>query len=217
MLSSKSIDQIARYLGSNYCVLRYQYIKPNKNPVRGGNKVKLEYDIIAKKIVPDALLWFMEPTDRLNNLFGINMLFDRKYSRLIFECVGRGFDVSNLNRSDIHPHQIIYFDLPIEYGWNGEWWKYAKFEFASDEIYQASKVIRLRNLKELGIDASTDIFPVHYEPLPIHTIDRLLEHAELIFRFFRDDYFVVTSTIIGSRFLFWDVSTPSGKIKIYTE
>jgi len=217
ILSSKSINQIARYLGSNYCTLRYQYIEPNKNPVRGGNRVKLDYDIITKKIVSGALLWLMEPLDRLNNLFGINMLFDRKYSKLIFECVGRGFDTSNLNRSDICPHQIIYLDLPIEYGWNGEWWKYANFEFVSDKNYQESKFIRLQNLKELGINASIDIFPAYYEPLPMYTISRLLEYAELIYNCFRDNYFVVTSSIVGARFIFWDISTPSGKISIYTE
>ena len=216
MLSYKSIAAISKYLGSDYCTLRYQYIKPDKNPVRGGNRIMLDYETIFRRIVDGALLWPMEPLNRLKNLYGINLLFNRRDSILVFECVGRGFDTSNLNRGDVNPHQTIYFNLPIDYGWYGEWWKFAKFEFAPDTDFQKSKLIRLKNLEKLGLDADMSIFSPRYEPLTISIIDKLLKYSEMIYNNFSSDYFVVTSSIVGSKIIFWDISTPLGKLKIYS-
>jgi hypothetical protein len=216
-LSLKSINNIAKYFGSEYCTVRYQYTKPNLKPIRGGNKIALLYDVIIKNMIPDTMLWLLEPVDRLKNIYGINLLFNRYNESLLLECVGRGFDTSDLNRGDMNPHQSIIFQLPIEYDWYSEWWKYAKFEFIANSAYEESKYIRLRKLHNLGLMANTNIFDSTYKPLPLYFIERLMEYAiKLYDKFVDEDYFVVSCSILeNNKIVFWDIATPKGKIETF--
>jgi len=207
-----------QYLKSDFCTIRYQYIKPTSNPVSGGNKIPLDYNLLVSKMVPDTWLWLLEPIDRLRNDYGINMLFNRDVDNgsMIFECVGKGFDVSDLNRGDANPHQRIIFRLPIEYGWNREWWKFAKFIFTTDTQYNMSKAERLKKLKRLGLEATESIFNFRYVPLSLQKIESLLEYAELLDLELMHEKFFVTSCSVdyNGRIIFWDIQTPEGKIKI---
>jgi len=217
ILSSEDVDNIANHLEAEYCTLRYQYTHPNSNPVRGGNKIKLRYDVLVSKIIPDALLWLLEPIDRLKNTYGINMYFFHSKEILIFECVGKGFDVSDLNRGNSNPHQIISFNLPIEYGWYNEWWKYANFQYISNHDYEISKDIRLDKLNKLGfLNVNKNIFDSVYRPLPISLIEILMKYSQLIYlSLINENEFVVSCSIDDKyKIIFWDIQTPEGKIKI---
>jgi len=216
MFVANDITAIKNHLHSDFCTIRYQYIKPTSSPVRGGNKIPLDYSILSEKLVPDTLLWLLEPIDRLKNLYGINMGFNRQLETLTFECVGKGFDVSDLNRGDVTPHQRIEFRLPIMRGWYNEWWKYAHFYFATHDVYEDSKLVRLKKLKLLGIDAETKIFEKAYKPLSLSVIEKMLDYALLL-----DDYlaseteFVVSCSIdFDEKIIFWEIQTPLEKMKI---
>jgi hypothetical protein len=215
-LSSEDIAKMIQYLESEYCTIRYQYTKPNTQPVRGGNKILLHYDALIEKMIPDTLLWLLEPIDRLKNNYGINIYCNRKNEALTIECVGKGFDVSDINRGDINPHQTISFDVPIEYGWYNEWWKFARFQFVSNSSFNASKDARLEKLAKLGLSANNDIFSNTYKPLILSQVEKLMKYSQLIISSLTDESeFVVSCSIDeNNKFIFWDIQTPSGKKKI---
>ncbi|MDR1201346.1 MAG: hypothetical protein LBL58_06925 [Tannerellaceae bacterium] len=215
--SLKSINDIAKYLNSDYCTVRYQYTKPNVKPIRGGNKIALLYNVIIGNMIPDAMLWLLEPVDRLKNIYGINLFFNRHNESLLLECVGRGFDTSELNRGYMNPHQSIIFQLPIEYGWYSEWWKYAKFEFIANSEYEKSKYIRLRNLHDLKLTADAELFDSAYKPLPLYLIEKLMGYAMKLYdNLIDEEDFVVSCSILeNNKIVFWDIATPKGKIETF--
>jgi hypothetical protein len=215
-LLPSDIDDIALYLKSDFCTVRYQYIHPNSHPVRGGNKIRLQYDTLIDRLIPDAFLWLLEPIDRLKNNYGVNMYFCRSKETLIIECVGKGFDVSDLNRGDVSPHQIISFQLPIEYGWYNEWWKYANFQFVSNHDYEISKILRLKKLANLGFNVDENIFNKQYKPLTVSLVEILMKYSELVYcSLTHENDFVVSCSIDDkNKIVFWDIQTPIGKAKI---
>jgi hypothetical protein len=210
------ITDISRYFDSEYCTVRYQYTKANSKPVRGGNRVVLNDALINYK-VPDTMLWLLEPVNRLTNIYGINLFFNRHDETLLIECVGRGFDTSNLNRGDMNPHQSIFFQLPLEHGCYSEWWKFAKFEFISELEFKKCKDVRLRKLHNLGLDADESIFDFSYKPLSMYWIERLMKYSiKLYDRFIDEKEFVVSCSILENhKIVFWDIATPKGKIEIF--
>jgi hypothetical protein len=214
-LSPENITNIKDYLGSEFCTIRYEYIKPNSSPARGGNLVKLKYEDIVSKKVPDTILWLLEPVNRTTNCYGINLFVNRNNDALLLECVGKGFDVSSLNRGESNPHQTILFRLPIEYGWNNEWWKYAKFYFISQSDYNDSKHIRIQKLRSLGMDIDESFFNSSYEPLPFSHLEMLLKYSEKLYNIMLDEKeFVVSCSILeNQKIIFWDMTTPSRKLR----
>jgi hypothetical protein len=153
--------------------------------------------------------------------------------KLIFECVGRGFDTSNINRGDLNPHQTIDFRLPVEYsnqckgrrfnefelGWNSEWWKFAKFDFMSENKYRESMEIRLQNLHSLRYTSVDErIFDTLYKRLSSFQIEKLLSYAKIMYeseQLFHENEFVANCSILeNNRFIFWDIVTPLGKLAV---
>lgn len=233
-LTDHVIEGIKCHLKSDYCTMRYQYISPSATPVRGGSRVKIAKEEINKSKVEGTLLWLLEPTDRLTNKYGLNMYFDRKMGKLTFECVGKGFDTSNINRGDMNPHQRIIFRLPsseigdskkakfveFELGWNMEWWKFAKFDFMDEPVYEESKHTRLSNLKLLGYSSADErIFDISYRPLSVSIIEKLLCYAKALYeceQLAKQNEFVVNCSVMGDdRFVFWDIATPLGKVAVF--
>jgi len=217
ILTTSIIDEISKYLDSEYCTIRYQYTKPNSKPVRGGNKVVLLYDILIDNLVPDTMFWLLEPVNRLTNIYGINLLFNRQDETLLIECVGRGFDTSNLNRGDMNPHQSILFQLPFEYGYYSEWWKFAKFKFISESEFEKCKYIRLNKLHDLGLDTSENIFDLSYKPLSMYWIERLMDYSIILYNhLINEKEFVVSCSILENHeIVFWDIATPKGKLETF--
>lgn len=217
ILTPSVIDDISRYLDSEYCTVRYQYIKANSKPVRGGNRVSLLYDTLISNEVPDTMLWLLEPVNRLTNIYGINLFFNRQNETLLIECVGRGFDTSNLNRGDMNPHQSILFQLPLEYDCYFEWWKFARFEFISESEFRKCKNIRLKKLHNLGLDTDESIFDSSYKPLSVYWIERLMKYSIKLYDHLVDEKeFVVSCSILeNQKIVFWDIATPKGKIETF--
>ena len=100
-LNDEKISKIKTILNSEYCTVRYQYVKPTLNPIKGGNKSKISISDLNRRKIDGTLMWLLESIDRTKNLYGINVYVNRIREFITIEIVGKGFDVSDLNRGDI--------------------------------------------------------------------------------------------------------------------
>ena len=157
--SDKELQKIKEHLNSNKCTVRYQYVAPCMNPRMGGERAQITHSLFKEKCVDGAFLWLLEPVDRILWLYGINIWFHKSHGYIYMEIVGKGFDVSDINRGIISPHEQITLDFPRRKGYYNEWWKFASFSFVSEEQYGLDKQIRLMRLYNLGYkNVSNDIF-----------------------------------------------------------
>lgn len=215
-ITKEKLITLKEVLQSEYCTIRYQYVKPSLNPIRGGNKSKIDLDELKRKQVDGTQMWLLQLIDRTKNIYGINMCVNKKIESLIIESVGKGFDVSDLNRGDISPQETIYLNYPIEYGWQKEWWKYIKLNFVNQEQFNQDKLIRLNKLRKFGLNPSEDIFDKLFVPMDYSLIEKLLNHIQSIDENWdkSDEYTVSISMNSNGKLVFWDIQTPIGKSKI---
>ena len=215
-LTKKKLDVVKNTLNSNYCTVRYQYIKACTNPIKGGNKVPITIKDLSAKNVYGTQMWLLQPIDRTKNIYGINIHVNRKSESLIIECVGKGFDVSDLNMGNVSPHERICFNYPIEYGWQNEWWKFIKLEIVSEQEFQNDKIVRVNKLKSFGLILNDKIFDNEFQPLPYHLVESLIEYIQIIDDNWdkSDEYIVSISMNIDGKLVFWDIQTPNGKMRI---
>ena len=167
-------------------------------------------------MVDGTQMWLLKPIDRTKNIYGINIKVNRITESIIIECVGKGFDVSDLNRGNISPQEIVYFNYPIKFGWQNEWWKFMKIKIISFQKFQADKLIRLEKLKTFGLNPTMEIFDSEYKPLSFDTIAKLIEHIQSIDENWTisQEYVVSISINYDGKLVFWDIQTNSGKMKI---
>ena len=72
-ITKEKLITLKEVLQSEYCTIRYQYVKPSINPIRGGNKSKIDLDELKSKQVDGTQMWLLQPIDRTKNIYGINM------------------------------------------------------------------------------------------------------------------------------------------------
>lgn len=207
------IDNLYHYFKTDQVTVRYQYLRPSNTPIQGGNR----YDLSLKAIYPlqndYTILWILEPINRLKNDYGINIYFH--YHLCTIEIVGKGFDVSDINRGQISPHQIISTELPIRMGIYNEWWKFLKFHFITDIEYKRSQDRRISKLSNMGYTVSRNIFEEVYKPLPIEMLEELLFYISAIYKYMNEKDYCVSCSISNGKYIFWDIQTPNGKKNIY--
>ncbi len=215
-ITKENLLKLKEILNSEYCTVRYQYVKPCISPVRGGNKSKIDIDELEKRKIDGTQMWLLQPIDRTKNVYGINMYVNKKLNSFVIEAVGKGFDVSDINRGDVTPHEIICFDYPVENGWQNEWWKYITLEFVTQQQFDVDKKNRLNKLKKFGLECNIDIFDEKYVPLDYALIDKLIHYTDLIDKKWSssDEYTVSASMDANGKMVFWDIQTPAGKSKI---
>lgn len=215
-LTKEKIVQLKETLKSEYCTIRYQYIKPCTNPIRSGNKSLIDLEKLEERKVDGTRMWLLQPIDRTKNIYGINMCVNKPLNSFVIESVGKGFDVSDINRGDITPHEVISFNYPIEMGWQNEWWKYIKLDFVSREQFENDKLIRINKLKKFGLEPQMEIFDKEYKPLDYSLVNNLIYYVNLIDEFWdkSDEYTISISMNNNGKLVFWDIQTPVGKSKI---
>ena len=215
-LTKEKLMKLKEILRSEYCTIRYQYIKPTTTPIRGGNKSLIDLEELERKKVEGTQMWLLQPIDRTKNIYGINMYVNKDLKTLVIESVGQGFDVSDINRGDITPQEIIHLNYPVEMGWQNEWWKFGEFNFVSKEQFEMDKKIRLNKLKKFGLNPNEEIFNKSYQPLDYSLITQLIEHVNSIDEKWdkSNEYTVSISMNTDGRLVFWDIQTPAGKSKI---
>lgn len=209
----QTINNLKKYFETEEVTVRYQYIKPSTSPIQGGNRYKLSLKTIAELQNEETILWILEPINRFKNNFGINLYFNTDVCTI--EIVGKGFDVSDLNRGQICPHQSILTNLPIQKGYFNEWWKYLKFSFCSPEEYERSKIKRTKKLLNMGYTDTSNLYDTKYSPLPFEQLNKLLEYITSIYNNISENNYCVSCSIVDNKFVFWDIQTPNGKKRTY--
>lgn len=212
-VETEMFHRFINYFGTEEVTVRYQYIRPSSKPIQGGNRYPLRFDAIAPLQSRDRHLWLLEPIDRLRNQYGINLRFQP--GQCCIEIVGQGFDVADLNRGQISPHQTIVTERPIRMGAYNEWWKFLRYSFTTQEDYVQSVNNRMEKLSQMGYRVTEQLFFPQYRPLPMEWLEELLDYVSRIGSQVDRDDFCVSCSISDNHFIFWDVQTPEGKKRIY--
>jgi hypothetical protein len=209
----EQLDRVISHLNSDICTLRFQYTKPCSSPIRGGNAVAISKHDLEMYWSSDRFLWPMEPTNRLSNRYGINIGYFVYEDKIIFEIVGQGFDVADINRGYITPHQRIQVRVPEDRSAYGEIWKGASINIVSQEKYYESVSTRKLNLAKMGLKVHRLQFPRHFKPISLRMLERVDRFAQRIFESYNYAQDVVTSCSIlqDDRVIFWDIQTGENK------
>ncbi len=218
-LSESIINEIKDYLQSEQATLRFQYIKPNSNPIRGGSLVTLDVESLSKYISEEYILWFMTPLDRLKNKYAINIGYNKHSEQIIYEIVGQGFDASDLNRGDINPHQTIYFNPAYDRGYYNSLLYRINVEIIKYDDYSNSIIERTAKLSRMGISISEDTFCHQFTPLPFSIIEKLDKYTTNILEYFKYNENVNISLSISENYkiFFWDIQTFENKYETFKE
>lgn len=112
--------------------------------MRGGYLVNQEEIIgeIVRILELERIVLVLEPANRYNNLYGINIRILQAPDPVTLEIVGPGFDVSDLNRGDISPHETIKLGVFNEQVTN----KILERAIVDDSTYKHSISLRLEKL-----------------------------------------------------------------------
>lgn len=167
--------------------------------------------------VPDqADVWLLEPIEKTDNQSCFNMSINRDLENLHIEILGEGFDVSDLNKGAISPHEIMDMPFPFINGYYNEWWKWAKIHICSMEEYENSIRIRKSRLKQYGKEIT---FPERFTPIRLELLDKIRTYLQLIEPWIIETnlrFVNISCSILKSgRFIFWDIQTPEGKYIAY--
>jgi len=218
-ISQSILDEIKDYLESNQTTLRFQYIKPNSKPIRGGSIVTLDSQCISKYISDEYLLWFMNPLDRLKNKYGINVTFNKHLEKIIYEIVGQGFDVSDLNRGDLKPHETLLLNPSYDRGYYDSLLYRIGVEIIEEKEFFKSIEYRISKLSNMGISVSTDIFNAKFIPLPLSILEKIDKYTTNVFEHFQynEDINISLSVTEDYKIIFWDIQTFKNKYETFKE
>lgn len=209
---------IINYLKSKQCMLRYLYRNAKHHIKNGGKIVNISKESLLEEREEGADFWLLEPIRREENILSCNISLDRQAENLHLEFLGEGFDISDINKGIVSPHEQIDVPFPICYGAYGEWWKWAQFRFCTEEMYKKSIDIRKDRLKKFGIDYAVTFAPC-YTAADRDTIESLLEWIARIEGYWIGDkptfYNLSCSFQKNGRKICWDIQTPNGKIRAY--
>jgi hypothetical protein len=210
--------------------------------MRGGYLVPLDQvEAEVRRVLGiGRIIVLLEPRSKYDNLYGINVLIDFTADQACVEIVGPGFDVSDLNRGDISPHERLWLSIDEEQIKP----RIRKRSLVSHEQYRASVQHRLA---KIGHDAMrlgwTTSVPTsntewvelgkkfiktrgetllleqqNYIPLPRHLFWKLIRYIRnvpwQIQQFANRERECVLSTSIMNRseeIIFWDIVLPSKK------
>lgn len=214
IITDDTVVKLIKYLNNDNATIRYQYVRPCRKPVFGGNSIILTKENLINNRIDGTVLWILEPTDRVCNDFGINIYF--VIDKCVMEIVGKGFDVSDLNRGNISPHEVVYMDLPIRRGEQDEWWKFMHYSFSSDIEYQYSKHLRTKKICSMKLPVLDSTFNERYQPLLYEILEKILRYISIIHDNINYEHFCVSCSVMYGKIIFWDIQTFSGKNKQYS-
>lgn len=214
---SEMYKTIIRHIGSSKATLRFQYTEPENAPRRGGNCIKISQSVIKQFWNERYILWLMEGTNRLSDLYAININYNEMIDKITFEIVGRGFDASDINRGDITPHQIITVERPELRGYYDEIWKRAKVMIINSENYRQTLSIRKQKLLKMNCHFKEDQFEYSYVPISLSLLEKLDRYAQWIFESYKykGDITISVSVLENGRIVFWDAQTPKEKYRTF--
>ncbi len=217
-LRQEEQERIKVQLKSGRTMLRYIYKKPCCQARNGGKIIDISCDLLMREAEPEADLWLLEPSVRENNLYCCNICLDKNQMNLHIEVLGRGFDISDINKGKIRPHEIIDIPYPVCYGAYGDWWKWAGFCYCTQREYEESLIIRKERLKRLLSDTEVN-FDEIFRPVDISFVERILSMIQQIESdsiWGRTGFYNLSCSFeLGGRVICWDIQTPEGKTQAY--
>lgn len=217
-LEQDGLQKIKKQLKSNKAMLRYIYYQSCHNVRNGGKIIDLEVNSLMKETEAEADMWLLEPSFREYNRYCCNICLDKDQMNLHMEILGKGFDISDINKGKICPHEIIDIPYPIYYGMYEDWWKWSKFYYCTQKEYEKSVILRKKRLKifDSQIDvkfeskfcsASKEFIEKIFSIIEKIESNQIWEHA--------DFYNLSCSLELSGRLICWDIQTPNGKLKAY--
>lgn len=209
-------EKIKNYLHSEQTMLRYIYRIGCHNIKNGGSIVPIRRVCIEQEIPAHADVWLLEPVQRTDNQLCFNISINQDMGNIRLEILGRGFDISDLNKGIISAHEVVEMPFPLEEGAFGEWWKWIKLFVCTQKEYQDSLVIRKGRLETFG---ERTVFAEKFTPITMDVLEKIRHYIRLIepwilssgFRFIN----ISCSVLNSGRFIFWDIQTPEGKMMAY--
>ncbi len=216
-LDDRDEDLLKEHLCNSSGMIRYLYNNAYCNVKNGGKIVEISRDTLLRERDEMADLWIMEPCKREENKFCCNACINREIGNLHMEFVGEGFDISDINKGKIRSHEQMDIPYPISYGYYGEWWKWARIHFCSNEEYQESVYIRKNRLKELG-DEYGQAFAQYFKAVDIAAIECIFEWIDKLENSWVEKpnfYNLSCSFLKSGRKICWDIQTPKGKLNAY--
>jgi hypothetical protein len=208
---------------------------------RGGALFDLQsaFQVIAELLASGRVVLVIEPADKYDNLYGVNLLFVSGAEEALLEIVGPGFDVTDLNRGDISPHERISLAIKNQMLTA----RILKKECVTREEYLASVSQRLAKIGRERLQASgllkgavaeATLIEIgsqfleccgyallngdQYAPLPKNYLTQAISYArDLPWRLSApgsDTRQIVSFSILnqpGPRLVFWDIVRPTHK------
>lgn len=217
-ITENEINKIKLYLNNNKCIIRYIYLFPQRKPKNGGKMIILSKENLLKEIETNADLWLLEPVARENNLYAFNIFFNLELQNIHIEILGQGFDVSDINKGKINPHEYIDIPYPICFGNYNEWWKWASFHFCTQKEYENSIVLRKERLKEFQANYKIK-FSSYYQPINLTLLEdiiHLILKIEYTSKMNNLNFFNLSCSYIkNKKIICWDIQTANGKYQAY--
>lgn len=209
-------EKIKKHLCSEWTMLRYIYRIGCHKVKNGGSIIPIRKSCIEREMPDHADVWLLEPVKRTDNQFCFNISMNLDEENIRLEILGKGFDISDLNKGIISAQEVIEMPFPLEEGAFGEWWKWAKVSICTQKEYQDSLLIRKKRLETFGERA---VFLESFTPITIDVLEKIRHYVRLIepwifnsgFRFVN----ISCSLLTTGRFIFWDIQTPEGKMMAY--
>lgn len=209
-------NKVRVYLDNDHSMLRYLYRGACHNIKDGGAIVAISRNDIRSQVPEQADVWLLEPMVRTENRCCFNFSIDLDMQDLHIELLGEGFDISDLNKGVISPHEVIDIPFPLVNGYYGEWWKWANIRICTPMEYQDSVAIRKARLKKMGYEIA---LPKEFTPVSLELLERSRDHLCRIQPWIlknRPRFVNISCSVLRSnRFIFWDIQTPVGKYKAY--
>lgn len=217
-LNRETENNIKNYLHDNSGMIRYLYHDASRHVKNGGKIVQISRETLINEQEKGADLWILEPCPREDNIFCCNVCLNRAIGNLHMEFLGEGFDVSDMNKGIMRAHERMDIPYPIPNGIYGEWWKWARFEFCTEEEYSESLIIRKNKLKKNGSGDNLN-FSSSFKAADMSTIECLFGWIEKIENSWLEEkpdfYNLSCSFQKNGRKICWDIQTPKGKMDAY--
>lgn len=205
--SLRSIEHFMRKLKFDRVTVRKESVAGES--WRGGMTQKLEQISALLKNHPTSHFLLLEPLDATLN--GYNLVLGRtSQDRCILEVVGPGFDVSDLQRGNVSPHEIFEFDV------NSKRASFRRVRLVEQSEYEMTVQIRRNKIKEKyasGTHARPSI-PEEYTPISYKTIHQFLRPylvaADDVEAFFGNEFtisgsFCRSTKLEELKLIYWDV------------
>jgi len=211
------------------------------NSPRGGRLFELNTlsSVVANILSAGRIAILMEPANKYDNLYGVNVLLESHTGQALLEIVGPGFDATDLNRGDISPHESICLHIKddVVTCHVAQRSTISHDEYIETVRQRLSKIGReaikhgaischnlaTESLEEMGLRylrsaGCTLLNPAEYRQFPRQFLVRLVSHIRDLPWMLRaskeDTEYIISASALNSarpKFVFWDIVRPSTK------